>query len=176
MKSKRVLTIVVIISVAVNLILIGVLLGRIAGPGPEMRRLDPVMGMRRLLRELPEQRAETLATFYRDYFAAMRPNFRDIRGAQQNLRDAMLTEPLDERALRDALTDFRQHLFETQGSTHDALIALIAELTLAERQQLVALMNERPVRSRRPGGGPAGGGPAPGDEAFHHVPPSPPPR
>jgi len=111
---------------------------------------------------------------YRDYFHAMRPSFRDIRGAQQNLREAMLTDPLDEQAVRDALTNFRQHLFETQASTHDALVALLSELTLAERQQLVASMNDRTPRNRRPRSAPPGGRPP--DEPFHQIPPDPPPR
>lgn len=174
MSSKRVLTIVVVVSLVVNLLLIGMLLGRIAGPGPELRRLDPVIGMHRLLSELPDERARALAPLYRDYFHAMRPSFRDIRGAQQNLREAMLTDPLDEQAVRDALTNFRQHLFETQASTHDALVALLSELTLAERQQLVASMNDRPPRNRRPRSAPPGGRPP--DEPFHQIPPDPPPR
>ena len=49
MKSKRFLVTLLAVSVVVNLLMIGVLLGRMTGPGPEFRRVDPVMGMRRLV-------------------------------------------------------------------------------------------------------------------------------
>lgn len=178
--SNRVLTVVVVISVALNLLLVGMMLGRIAGPGAETGRMDPIGGMRRLLSNLPEERAEVLAPFYRAYFTAMRPGFREIRGTQSDLREAMLTEPLDEDAVRAAMADFRQNLFDSQASAHIAFVNLVAELTLAERQQLVAAMNKRPPRDRRSGGRPPGEPPrpgrAPGAEPFHQLPPDPPPR
>lgn len=150
MKSKRLLVITVVVSVALNLLLVGMMFGRIVGPGLELRRVDPMMGMRRLLSDLPEERAAALAPFYREYFAAVRPRFREIRGAQSALRQAMLTDPLEQEAVRTALGAFRQHLFNSQGSAHDAFVTLAAELTLAEREQLVAFMNERPALDRRP--------------------------
>lgn len=150
MKSKRLLVITVMVSIALNLLLVGVMFGRIAGPGPELHRVDPVMGMRRLLSDLPDERATALAPYYREYFSAVRPRFREIRGAQNDLRQAMLTDPLDQEAVKTALSAFRQHLFNSQGSAHDAFTTLAAELTLTEREQLVAFMSERPSRDGRP--------------------------
>lgn len=166
MQSKRLLVIAVVISVALNLLLAGVILGRLAGPGPEMHRLDPMMGLRRLLSDLPDERAAALAPYYREYFSTLRPRFRELRSTQQDLRAAMLTEPLDREAVQSALAAFRQDLYNSQGAAHDAFVALAAELTLAERRQLVTFMSRRP---------PGGARPSPGAEPHHALPGPPPP-
>ena len=148
MKSKRALVVALVVSIALNLVAVGIFLGRAAGPKPEMQRIDPVFGIRRLLGDLPEERAQALAPLYRDYFAAMRPRFREIRGTQEALRVAMLTDPLDEAGLRGALESIEAQLTGSQQASQDAFVALAAELTLAERQQLVENMGRRPERFR----------------------------
>ena len=170
MKTSRALVIGLVVSLAINLVLIGAILGRAAGPRPEMHRVDPIFGMRRLISDLPQARAEALAPLYRDYFSAMRPRFRDIRSTQQALRAAMLTDPLDEAAVAQALATFHTQLTESQQAAQKAFVALAAELTLEERRSLVANMDRRPERWR--------GEPPPptGDRPFHHIPPEPPPR
>ena len=173
MKNKRTLIVALLVSIALNLVAVGIFLGRQAGPRPEMHRVDPVFGMRRLLGDLPEQRAQELAPLYREYFAAMRPRFREIRSTQEALRGAMLTDPLDETELRNALQSFEDQLTRSQQATQDAFVALAAELTLSERQQLVENMGRRPERWRPPSGKAEPRGDRP---PYHHIPPEPPPQ
>jgi uncharacterized membrane protein len=163
MRTNRVLIIGLAVSLAINLVLVGVFLGRAAGPRPEMHRVDPVFGMRRLISGLPEDRAQALAPLYRDYFSAVRPRFREIRSTQQALRAAMLTDPLDEAALLEGLETFQAQLTDSQRAAQKAFVALAAELTLDERRTLVENMDRRP--ERRPGAPP-----------YHHIRPEPPPR
>ena len=181
MKTSRTLVIVLVVSVALNLMAVGLFLGntfsgKAGGPRPEMHRVDPVFGMRRLLGDLPEERAEVLAPLYRQYFAAMRPRFREIRGTQEALRAAMLTEPLNEAGLRQALSSFEQQLTSSQRATQDAFVALAAELTLSERQQLVEHMGRRPEHWRKDRRPPERETPRGERPPYHHVPPEPPPR
>jgi uncharacterized membrane protein len=194
MKTKRALVIALLVSVALNLMAIGVFLGQRAGPRPEMHRVDPVFGMRRLLGDLPEERASALAPLYREYFATMRPRFKEIRNTQKALRTAMLTDPLDEAGLRSALQSFEAQLNDSQRASQAAFVALAAELTLEERQQLVENMGRRPERwqpgdkPHRPAPPPAPGSesepgakpeaePPPGERPpYHHIPPEPPPQ
>ena len=187
MKSKRALVIGLVVSIALNLVAVGIFLGSQAGPRPEMQRIDPVFGLRRLLGEVPEERAQALAPLYREYFATMRPRFREIRATQAALRNAMLTEPLDEAALRSAMQSFESQLRGSQQASQDAFVTLVAELTLAERQQLVETMSRRPDRWRkgerppRKGDRPPRNGERPPDQApgqppYHHIPPEPPPQ
>lgn len=179
MKSKRALVICLLVSIALNLVAVGMFLGRSAGPRPEMHRVDPVLGMRRLLGDLPEERAEALAPLYREYFAAMRPRFREIRGTQEVLRNAMLTDPLDKAGLRAALDTFETQLASSQRASQEAFVALAAELSLAERTQLVASMSKRSERWRKGDGqrpGPEGHRPPGERPPYHHIPPEPPPK
>ncbi len=144
MKSERILLAVVIVSVGLNLLLGGVMLGHLAGPDREARRIDPMTGVRRVLKELPESRAEALAPYFRRYFSALRPQFREIRSAQRQLRNAMLTDPLDEAALTEALGAFQAGFSESQRAARDALVALAGAMTLEERRVLVSAMGEPP--------------------------------
>ncbi len=177
MKSKLALVIALMVSVALNLVAIGMFLGSQAGPRPEMHRVDPVFGMRRLLGDLPEQRARELAPLYRAYLGAMRPRFREIRGTQEALRTAMLADPLDEAALRAALKSFEAQLSGSQRASQDAFIALAAELTVNERRQLVENMSRRPERWQPKGPPGSKEGPPPGERPpYHHIPPEPPPQ
>ena len=155
MMNSRVLLGVLIVSVAINLLLAGVFLGRLAGPERAPRPVDPIMGVRRLIRDLPEERAAALAERYRAYFSALRPRFREIRASQQELREAMLTEPLDRDAARRAMATFQNQLRDSQGDAHEAFVELLAALTLEERQQLITFMST-PPRHGRPGPRPQG--------------------
>ena len=128
---------------------VGVLVGRAVTLSPGMR-VDPMTSMRRLLHDLPEERIAVLRPHYRDYMANLRPGFREIRGAQATLRKAMLTEPFDASAVDAALKTLNDHLFETQGKTHQALISLLGALTPEERNQLAAYLAEPKRRGERP--------------------------
>ncbi len=149
MKTDRLLLGALILSVAVNLLLAGIFMGRLAGPERSVGPVDPVMGMRRLIRDLPPERAEDLAEHYRHYFSTIRPRFRELRASQRQLREAMLTEPLDKAAVREAMVGFQNQLRDSQGQAHDAIIELMAALTLDERRQLITLMSP-PPRHERP--------------------------
>jgi len=147
MMNNRYLIAGVVASVALNLLLIGVLTGRASNMDTGMRRVDPMLGLRHLVGELPADRREALSPYFRAYFASLRPQFREIRGAQASLREAMLSDPVDEAALRSALVEFNGQLFNTQANAHDALITLASALTLVERRALVAIL-ERPPKRR----------------------------
>lgn len=144
MRTERMLLVVALISVGLNLLLGGVLLGRMAGPAAEASRLDPTIGVRRLITELPQERAEALAPHLRSYLSALRPRFREVRSAQRELRAAMLTEPLDQRALAESLAVFQARLTDSQRDARDAFVALAAAMTAEERRLLVAAMNAPP--------------------------------
>ena len=178
MRSERILLAVVIVSVGLNLLLGGVMLGRFAGPDRDVRRIDPMFGARRILTELPEARSEALAPHFHRYFAALRPRFREIRSIQQDLKTAMLTDPLDAEALSQALGAFQSQLAESQRGARDAFVALAGAMTLEERRQLVSIMGEPPRRSdglhKPPHDGPPHGlPPPPGPDGTPMIPPPP---
>ncbi|MFV2090948.1 MAG: periplasmic heavy metal sensor, partial [Pseudomonadales bacterium] len=99
--------------------------------------------------DLPQERREALMPLFRDYFSVLRPRFRGVRGAQTALRDAILSDPLDTEALRQALGDFNAQLFESQANGHEALVSLITALNTQERQQLIVHLHKPPHHDRR---------------------------
>ncbi len=150
MKTNRYLIVGLVASLAINLALVGFLLGRSSTMELGMQRVDPMMGMRGLIHDLPEERREALKPYFREYFSVLRPRFREVRGAQTELRNAILSEPLDTEALRRALGSFNTHLFESQANGPEALLSLIAALAMAERQQLIRHLHKPPThRDRR---------------------------
>ena len=152
MKTNRYLIGGLIASLAINLALVGFLAGRASNiEFNNMSRVDPMMGMRTLLRDLPQDRQEALMPKFREYFSALRPRFRDIRSAQNSLREAILSDPLDTAALQQALNRFNTNLFESQANGHEALIALIVALNAEERKRLIVNLH-KPNRhpDRRP--------------------------
>jgi uncharacterized membrane protein len=178
MNTKRYLTIALVVSVILNLVLVGVLAGRASNVEVGMGRIDPAMGMRRLSSDLPDDRIEELRPLFRAYFMALRPRFRDIREAQAALRDAMLSDPLDREGMKAALVEINSTVFNAQSEAHDALITLTEALTLEERGKLVSLLQRRPPRrGERPGEGRRPPRPEGFDAPSGHEPasPSPPP-
>lgn len=152
MTSKRYLILALALSVMVNLVLAGVFIGRATMAGSMaaggMKGLDPTLGLRHLVADLEEERRTTLEPLLRSYFSALRPRFREIRGSQESLREAMLSEPLDRAALKSALADFNSHLFQTQEQAQDALVELADAMTLGERSKLVTYLERPPARER----------------------------
>lgn len=154
MRTNRYLIAALVISLAINLVAVGVFAGRTFRPAPEMRQLNPMLSLRHLLHDLPEERAAVLAPYYRAYFSALRPRFREIRATQESLREAMLAEPLAEDVLEQALLAFNQQISASQGNSVAALVALAAALNPAERRQLVSHLSQprqSPPRRRGPG-------------------------
>lgn len=165
-------------SLALNLALVGFLVGQAAGAPSFLRAppagFDPTVGLGRLLRFLPEdRRAEVLAGAAR---GDIREALATVRRTQRVLHRQLGQEPLDEQALAAALGRFREEFAASQAASHAAFVAVAARLTPAERQRFVARMNKGPRARRgdRPGRGegqrerrrdrPAAERPAPGPQ------------
>ena len=129
------------VSIIVNLLLAGFVLGRMSGesgfkggigPGPVLPQLRFLEADRR--REVTEglqSRRE------------LRPILRELHRSQKQIRAAFLAEPFDEKALSEALADFRGRLDESQAMSHDKLVAVAARLTPDERRRLSKALDRR---------------------------------
>jgi uncharacterized membrane protein len=152
MTTKRYLILALVLSMMVNLVLVGVFIGRVTVVGSAteagVKGFDPTHGLRYLVGDLEEERQKTLEPLLRSYFSTLRPRFRQIRGSQESLREAMLSEPLDRTALKSALAEFNSHLFQTQEQAQDALVELADAMTLEERGRLVTYLEHPPRRER----------------------------
>ncbi|MCR9260076.1 MAG: periplasmic heavy metal sensor [Pseudomonadaceae bacterium] len=132
MKSKWI-AILLVTSVALNLLLVGFVVGKRAMPeaGTDPTRVYP-----RWARTLPEPRRDALRPVVRAHMQAIRPSLRELRLLHRNLRAAIVADPFDATALDDALRALREQDGKVQVVSHNSFIDFVAKLTPAEREQL----------------------------------------
>ena len=129
------------VSVVVNLLLAGFVVGRMSGDVGFRGGIGaaPKMPQLRFLED--ERRREvTRGLETRD---ALRPTLRELRRSQGDIRAAFMAQPFDQEALSAALAEFRRHLDESQALSHTKLVAVAAKLTPDERRRLARTMDRR---------------------------------
>ncbi len=139
-----------IVSVIANLLLIGFVVGRLAGHPPMVPGGDPTMGYMRHLRALPEARREEVMPIVRGHMHGVWGDVRGIRRDQRALLDAIVAEPFDADALSAALERLQGRLTEAQSKSHAAFVAVVTKLTPEEREALADAMRRPPRKPPRP--------------------------
>jgi uncharacterized membrane protein len=139
-----------IISVVLNLLLVGFMVGRASG-GPLFPggRMDPTTGYVRLLHFLPEERREAIAPIVRPMLRELMPALRSMRGDHRSVHEALAADPFDPDELSVALETLREHLNTSQATAHTTLVALARSLSAEERTQLAEAMRRPPRPSHR---------------------------
>ncbi len=129
------------VSVVVNLLLAGFVVGRMSGDFGFRGGIGaaPKMPQLRFLQE--ERRREVTQGL--ETRKALRPILRELRRSQGNIRAAFAAEPFDQEALSDALAEFRRRLEESQALSHGKLVAVAARLTPDERRRLATTLDRR---------------------------------
>lgn len=127
------------VSLVVNLLLAGFIVGRMSGDFgfrggfgsapimPHLRFLEP--DRQREVTEGLQSRRE------------LRPILRKLHRSQRDIRAAFVAEPFDEGALSEALADFRERLEESQALSHKKLVIVAARLTPDERRRLTKALD-----------------------------------
>jgi uncharacterized membrane protein len=148
--AKR-LSIVLAISVAVNLLLGGIMVGRAFRhrhqPPPDDRE-HPGMRAERDGRKGP------LRGLFREHGDALREKRRSMGDARRTARAALEAEPFDQAALERALEGLRKETTASQEITHRAIVESAAKGSPDERRKLWHALE-------RPGKGRDGRGPGP---------------
>lgn len=138
-----------IISLGLNLAVVGMVLGaRFAGPSDRKGFRPPpdASGMHSLLRALPESKRSDARQYFRDNRAKMKQTGQQMRATAQGVRTAIIADPFDAAALRDAFALQRETLGLTAVDAHNAFVAIITTMTLEERKAYVEALNERRLR------------------------------
>lgn len=133
MKSKWLIGLLVV-SLTINLLLIGFGVGRLSSGHFRPPMADPTMGFTRVLRELPESRRKELAPLAHEHFRSMRPMVRDIRRGHKAVFQAIAKEPLNQDELHQQLEKLRTALDSSQVANHAAFVQFAAALTPDERR------------------------------------------
>jgi uncharacterized membrane protein len=141
-----------VVSVVVNLLLVGFVIGRMSGfaPPPAFGP-DPTAGFYRALGFLSDDRRAAIMPDVRKQMGELMPLLHKVRGDQHSVFDALTAEPFEPAALDGALADLRGNLAAAQVASHHSFVELAKQLTPAERKELARAMHRPRMRSM--GGG-----------------------
>ena len=131
-----------VVSLLVNLVLVGFMAGRFSAGSMQRPHIDSMMGIRAPTRLLAEERREELKPVIRLFREAL-PSLRHLRGTQRVLYDAITADPFEREPLEEALASFRSNLLTGQQAGHAAFVNLVEALTPEERARMLKSMRAR---------------------------------
>ena len=151
-KAGRLGRVVLVISLAINLAVAGLVAGTLISGGfggKPPRQID--LGLGPVVQALtPPQRREIAMGLRRDG-AFQRPN---LRGDHDAIVDALTADPFVPDALRAVLQEQSDLIAQTQARAQDALVETVTGMTTQERRAFAdRLMREMHKTRRRPSGG-----------------------
>ena len=139
-KKNRVVIILLICSLALNLLFIGGLIGRSVFGGPP-GHLPNHMGW--MLRNLSDEKRKQLRPQLKERSGSLRTVRQEMRDARQRLSSAIMEEPLDEKALNLALKDLRSVSNKFQVVTHENMSTILKEMKLEDREKALKFLSRR---------------------------------
>jgi len=139
-KKNRVVIILLICSLALNLLFIGGLIGRSVFGGPP-GHLPNHMGW--ILRNLSDEKRKELRPQLKERSGSLRTVRQEMRDARQRLSSAIMEEPLDEKALNLALKDLRSASNKFQVVTHENMSTILKEMKLEDREKALKFLSRR---------------------------------
>ncbi|HEY8351963.1 MAG TPA: periplasmic heavy metal sensor [Sphingomonadales bacterium] len=126
--------IVLVLSLALNLLLLGFLAARALFPEP--RLVGPHVALHHAMEELSPEAQEVVRNTMRAHGKNLRAHMRELRQAKAELQDLLGTDPLDEAAVADVLRQIRRHNGAIQEEIHEATLEIARELPVDERRHL----------------------------------------
>lgn len=173
--KNRLFNIILVCSLAINLLLVGGIIGRLAFR-PHRPPMFDHLGW--VVRDLDPTTRKALRPQLRAHARKVLPLRSEIRAAQKQFENVLLQPKLNARQLDAALGKLRQASDAYQQSMHEEMVVILKRMNLRERQRFVYFLRHRPDmrhgprhmargygRPPQPGGDrpPAGGGePHPG--------------
>ena len=139
-KKNSVVIILLICSLALNLLFIGGLIGRSVFGGPP-GHLPNHMGW--MLLNLSDEKRKQLRPQLKERSGSLRTVRQEMRDARQRLSSAIMEEPLDEKALNLALKDLRSASNKFQVVTHENMSTILKEMKLEDREKALKFLSRR---------------------------------
>lgn len=150
MSARRWLIIGLTASVALNLLLVGFLIGRVSGmPRPVAFQANTQASIGWMMRNLPEERREVLRDDAREHFRGVRPELRALREAQKRLFAILSADELDQEALNNVLAELRTRSDAIQAANLALLEHLAGKVTPEERRMLAEGLTRHPEPPKR---------------------------
>lgn len=149
-RRSRLTNIILVCSLAVNLLLVGGIIGHIIS-GPPPRPMPDHLGW--MFRSLDETRRQELRAEFESHAQRMRPLRREMREAQRDFERAVRASEFDPDEVSAALERLRSTSGEFQEGMHSQIVHVLTQLDEEERRQLVRFLGRRD-RHRPPPGEP----------------------
>ncbi|NKB33770.1 MAG: periplasmic heavy metal sensor [Pseudomonadales bacterium] len=169
MNRSKLILVVLITSIAINLIFIGGISYRASAVRePSLRPFPPSVGW--AVRDLSEERQAELEPLLEASNEEIRPMRQQMFQATRRVNELMRADEFNAEELRTAFEQLRSASNSYQALSHEQSIALLSELTEEERRTAQEFMQRRGPRGERdgrrgrsgPGFGPGGGPPPDG--------------
>lgn len=139
--------IVLIVSVSVNLLVVGLMAGAAwihRQGGPFAASVNPLM----FIRSLPKERREAIRQAGRGELMAARPLWQEAREARREVDKTLLSDPFDANAFAEA----QRRMLDKEHEARRALVPLFTnaagKMTLDERRQMVRWRDRHRERRR----------------------------
>ncbi|ABS62576.1 conserved hypothetical protein [Parvibaculum lavamentivorans DS-1] len=143
-KRRRWLGPALLVSLAVNLFLLGLIsVPLIMGPPDRGGPRGSMHGLfHESFRDLPEGDRAAIRKVMIGHFPAIRPHLRSMRDAKSRLSEALAAEPYDEATVRAAFDDMDAAMREMTAIGQNAMMAGFAQLTPEQRRRVAEAMRE----------------------------------
>lgn len=137
---RRLVNIVLVCSLAINLLLVGGIIGRILHGRPPPPLPD---NLGWIVRNLDRDTRQALRPALEKHAREVRPLRREMRAAQREFEDALTSPELDEDRVAGALTRLRDISESYQQSMHEEMIFILKNMDVADRQRVVRFLHQR---------------------------------
>lgn len=151
--QKRWVVIALCVSLAINLLVAGVVIGaRMHGGPPHAAMLNnSSFSVGRAIRQFDDERGAQLWPVARPHFKSIRPEMRKLRDAQQDWERSFASDPVDLADIDRSYAALHAQIAKIQDMNFGAIRALAQELSPEERKQLLrALRKPRRPHDHRP--------------------------
>ena len=143
--NHKLLLIALISSLAINLLFIGAIVGRVLN-GPPAGPFPNHLGW--IVRDLDPAVRQTLAPELQAHAQKVRPVRQEMRLAQRAFHQALLADPLDDVALATALNDLEQTSSTYQALMHSEMLNIFRKLNPDERARAAKFLRHQDRRRK----------------------------
>lgn len=149
MNKQTWLVVALILSFGVNLLFVGVVIGRVMSAPSDGK--PPLNWM---MQELDESTRAELRTSFREHMRNTRSMRRDLRSAQEDLHRLITSDEYDEAAVKAGMAELRRRTETLQETMHTHVAEIMANLEPEERVRVMKFIANPRGRSssRRPPG------------------------
>jgi uncharacterized membrane protein len=149
MNKSRILSISIVLSVTLNLLFVGAVVGRFMQGAPSRPMSSHLGGV---LRDLDDEARDKIRPVLENQAETIRPLRREMRQAQRQFRKLLVEESFDEGALEESLSQLRHASEQYQSGMHHQMLLVLKDLEPEQRRRVARLlMRSRPEgKDRRP--------------------------